>query len=44
MNDEQLTRRFEEVLAEAYEHYDDGTLYDKDLDEIAYYDFQNERE
>ena len=44
MSDEQLTRRFEEVLAEAYEHYDDGTLYDKDLDEVAYYDFQNERE
>ena len=26
MSDEQLTRRFEEVLAEAYEHYDDGKL------------------
>ena len=44
MSDEQLTKRFEEVLAEAYEHYDDGSLYDRDLDEIAYYDFQNERE
>lgn len=38
MNDEQLTKRFEEVLAGAYEHYDDGTLYEKDADERAYYE------
>ena len=39
MGEEQLTKRLEEVMAEAYGHYDDGTLYEKDIDQKAYYDF-----
>lgn len=43
MGEEQLTKRLEEVMADAYNHYDTGTLYEKDLDQRAYYDFQDAR-
>ena len=44
MGEEQLTKRLEEVMADAYNHYDTGTLYEKDLDQRAYYDFQDARQ